>query len=129
MNDTSTILQLPEYDFDTTNGSMCFSDHKGSNIVLYFYPKDNTSGCTQESVDFKEYHNEFQKQNCVILGISRDSIKSHQKFIDKYELPFTLISDPDEQICTHFDVMKLKNMYGKQYRGIERSTFLIGLER
>lgn len=97
----------------------------GQPFVLYFYPKDNTPGCTTESQDFRNLHAQFQTLGCRVIGISRDSLKSHQNFIDKYELPFALISDSDEALCTQFDVMKLKNMYGKQVRGVERSTFLV----
>ncbi|MBV6274169.1 peroxiredoxin [Alcaligenaceae bacterium CGII-47] len=97
----------------------------GQHLVLYFYPKDNTPGCTTESQDFRDLHAQFLALGCQIIGVSRDSLKSHQSFIDKYALPFALISDSDEALCTQFDVIKLKNMYGKQVRGIERSTFLI----
>lgn len=98
---------------------------QGQYVVLYFYPRDNTPGCTTESQDFRDLHAQFQALGCRIIGISRDSLKSHQNFIDKYDLPFALISDSDEALCTQFEVMKLKNMYGKQVRGIERSTFLV----
>ena len=93
--------------------------------VLYFYPKDSTSGCTLESQDFSRLHDEFVALNCQIFGISRDSIKSHENFKAQQSMPFELISDPDEALCSAFDVMKMKNMYGKQVRGVERSTFLI----
>lgn len=98
---------------------------QGQYVVLYFYPKDNTPGCTTESQDFRDLHARFQALGCRIIGVSRDSLKSHQNFIDKYELPFALISDSEEALCSQFEVMKLKNMYGKQVRGIERSTFLV----
>ena len=97
----------------------------GKNIVLYFYPKDNTSGCTQEGEDFRDLYKEFKKLKTEIYGISRDSLKSHEGFKTKYKYPFELISDPDEKLCNLFDVIKEKNMYGKKYMGIERSTFLI----
>lgn len=113
-----------KHKFATTDGTQSLSDYKGQNIVLYFYPKDNTSGCTQESKDFRDHAKQFKKLNTVILGASRDSLKSHEKFIANHELNFTLISDPDESLCHLFDVMKEKSMYGRKYMGIERSTFL-----
>jgi peroxiredoxin Q/BCP len=97
----------------------------GKNVVLYFYPKDNTPGCTQEGEDFSDLYKEFKKLKTEIYGISRDSLKSHEGFKTKYKYPFELISDPDEKLCNLFDVIKEKNMYGKKYMGIERSTFLI----
>ena len=99
---------------------------RGKNIVLYFYPKDSTSGCTTESCDFKASHAKFTRSNTVVLGVSRDSIASHEKFRAKYGFPFDLLSDADEKACQSFDVIKEKNMYGRKYMGIERSTFLIG---
>ncbi len=93
--------------------------------VLYFYPKDNTPGCTTESIAFREAYPEFQAANTEIYGISRDSLRSHEGFKGKLGLPFELISDPEEAMCTRFGVMKMKNMYGKQVRGVERSTFII----
>jgi peroxiredoxin Q/BCP len=98
---------------------------RGKNIVIYFYPKDSTPGCTTEGQDFAANHAKFKRQNTVILGVSRDSIKSHEKFSEKYNFPFDLLSDEDEKACGIFDVIKEKNMYGKKYMGIERSTFLI----
>jgi len=98
---------------------------KGQTVVVYFYPKDNTPGCTNETRDFGAMHDAFVKAGCVIFGVSRDSIKSHENFKAKLELPFELISDADEALCQAFDVIKMKNMYGKQVRGIERSTFVI----
>ncbi|MBU25563.1 MAG: peroxiredoxin [Gammaproteobacteria bacterium] len=97
----------------------------GCFTILYFYPKDSTSGCTTESQDFSALHDEFMAHNCQIFGVSKDSLKSHESFKTKYDMPFELISDPDETLCSLFDVMKMKNMYGKQVRGIERSTFMI----
>lgn len=102
-----------------------FQDYLGKNIVLYFYPKDNTPGCTQESEDFRDNFLCFKKHNTIILGVSRDSIKSHKKFKDKYELPFDLIADTNGDLCSMFGVIKNKSMFGKTYLGIERSTFLI----
>ena len=101
------------------------SDFIGKTVVLYFYPKDNTPGCTNESIDFRDAHAEFLAANTVVFGVSRDSLKSHDSFKNKLELPFELISDADEKLCNQFDVIKQKMMYGKQVRGIERSTFII----
>jgi len=102
-----------------------YSDYKGQNIVIYFYPKDNTPGCTKEGEDFRDYFEDFKKNNTIIIGVSRDSVASHDKFTCKYNFPFKLISDEDEKVCKLFDVIKEKNMYGRKYMGIERSTFLI----
>ncbi len=104
------------------------SDYRGKTVVLYFYPKDNTPGCTSESIAFRESHEAFLAANAVIFGVSRDSLKSHDNFKNKIELPFELISDPEEQLCAQFDVIKQKMMYGKQVRGIERSTFVINAD-
>ncbi len=101
------------------------SDYQGKKIVLYFYPKDNTPGCTTEAIQFRELYPQFQQTNTAIFGVSRDSIRSHTGFKEKLGLPFELLSDPDETLCAMFDVMKMKNMYGKKVRGIERSTFII----
>jgi peroxiredoxin Q/BCP len=101
------------------------SDYIGKNIILFFYPKDNTPGCTIENIAFRDDYKKFQKANAVIFGISRDSLRSHENFKTKLDLPYELISDPNEILCDTFKVMKIKNMYGKQVRGIERSTFLI----
>ena len=101
------------------------SDYAGKMLVIYFYPKDNTPGCTTESIAFRELHQTLLAKNTLVFGLSRDSIRSHDGFKAKLDLPFQLISDPDESVCTLFNVMKLKNMYGKQHRGIERSTFVI----
>ena len=104
------------------------ADLHGQKVVLYFYPKDNTPGCTTETRDFGELHPKFVEAGCVVLGISRDSLKSHEHFKAKLELPFELLSDADEVACKAFDVIKMKNMYGKEVRGIERSTFVIDRE-
>ncbi|HEX8786521.1 MAG TPA: peroxiredoxin [Telluria sp.] len=93
--------------------------------VLYFYPKDNTPGCTTEAMAFRDHHDEFQALGVQVVGVSRDSLRSHEGFKAKLGLPFELISDPDEAVCKQFDVMKMKNMYGKKVRGVERSTFII----
>jgi peroxiredoxin Q/BCP len=111
----------------TMTGASAFqlSAYSGKKVILYFYPKDNTPGCTTESIAFRDIHTQLLAQNAVIFGISRDSLRSHEGFKSKLELPFELISDPDETLCLMFNVMKMKNMYGKQVRGIERSTFVI----
>ena len=98
---------------------------RGKNVVIYFYPKDSTPGCTTEGQDFRDRHAKFKRQNTVILGVSRDSLASHEKFKAKQEFPFDLISDPDEKLCKQFDVIKEKTLYGRKFMGIERSTFLI----
>ena len=117
---------IPELQLEMTGEKILkSSDLKGKKVVLYFYPKDNTPGCTTESIEFQGLKDEFEKLNTKILGISKDSIKSHEKFKDKYNFSFDLISDESEEICKAFDVIKEKNMYGKKYLGIERSTFLI----
>ena len=117
--------KVADFTVPSTAGEFTLSAHKGHPVVLYFYPKDNTSGCTAESVRFGELHAQFVKAGAVVVGISRDSLKSHANFKAKYELPFDLLSDADEKLCTQFDVIKMKNMYGKQVRGIERSTFVV----
>lgn len=117
--------QVPVFSSPSTDGEFELGKWKGKNLVLYFYPKDNTPGCTLEGENFRDLYPEFEKANTTIFGISRDSVKSHLKFKADKSFPFELISDPDESICTLFDVMKMKNMYGKQVRGIERSTFVI----
>lgn len=104
------------------------TDLIGKSYVIYFYPKDNTPGCTQEGEDFRDLHKEFKKLKTEIYGVSRDSLKSHEGFKEKYKYPFELISDTEEKLCNLFDVIKEKNMYGKKYMGIERSTFLINKE-
>ena len=112
----------------TNNTTFSISNFVGKNLIIYFYPKDSTPGCTNESIDFKDNYDVFQKLNTEIFGISRDSLKSHEKFKAKYSFPFELLSDADEIACDLFDVIKMKNMYGKKVRGIERSTFLINTE-
>ena len=128
MSDRPSILNMtvPDFSADMT-GSKPFqlSAYQGKNLVLYFYPKDNTPGCTTESMQFRDLHAEFAASNTEIFGISRDSLRSHEGFKAKLELPFELISDGDERVCTMFDVMVMKSMYGKKVRGVERSTFLI----
>ena len=120
--------KVPDFSAESTGGPVKLSALKGKKVVLYFYPKDNTPGCTTEGCDFAAAHKKFEKAGAVILGVSRDSLKSHANFKAKMDFPFELISDPDEKLCEAFGVMKMKNMYGKQVRGIERSTFVIDAE-
>ncbi len=101
------------------------SNYKGHNIIIYFYPRDNTPGCTSEGEDFRDNFKKFKNKKTKIFGVSKDSLKSHESFKEKFNFPFDLISDPDEKVCKIFDVIKEKSMYGKKYMGIERSTFLI----
>jgi thioredoxin-dependent peroxiredoxin len=126
-SNTASINQpILDFSFPTTKDSpKSFSECMGKNIVLYFYPKDNTPGCTQESKDFRDLYSQFLELNTEVFGISRDSLKSHEKFQCKYDLPFELISDHNEQLCKYFKVIKPKNMFGIKSLGIERSTFLI----
>ena len=105
--------------------SISLKSLKGKHIILYFYPKDSTPGCTREGIDFNEHLTKFKNQDAIILGISRDSLRSHENFKSKQKFKFDLLSDEDEAVCKLFDVIKMKNMYGKKVRGIERSTFLI----
>lgn len=109
----------------TRHKTIKLKELRGQNVVIYFYPKDNTPGCTTEGQDFRDLHAKFRRQDSVILGVSRDSIASHEKFRDKQKLPFDLISDPDEKLCKKFDVIKEKTLYGRKFMGVERSTFLI----
>ena len=109
-----------------TGGNIAkLSDYKGQNLVIYFYPKDNTAGCTTEGQDFRDSYTKLRRRNTVVLGVSRDSVASHDKFKEKQKFPFDLVSDPDEKLCKKFDVIKEKNMYGKKVMGIERSTFIL----
>ena len=122
------MLGKPVADFSlpsTGNTTFKLSGARGSKLVLYFYPKDNTPGCTQQGSDFRDSYAAFRKTGTHIYGISRDAIKSHETFKAKMKFPFELLSDPDEAVCGAFGVMKLKNMYGRKVRGIERSTFVI----
>ena len=109
----------------TGGGAFRLSEHRGKKLVLYFYPKDNTPGCTVEGGDFRDRHKDFRKAGAEVVGVSRDSIKSHEGFKAKMKFPFELLSDADEELCTQFGVIKMKNMYGKKVRGIERSTFVL----
>ncbi len=118
--------KVPNFKLPSSNGEdFSLSAKKGKKIVLYFYPKDSTPGCTTESVEFNELLSQFKKLNAEVYGVSRDSLKSHDKFICKYDFKFDLLSDADEVACQLFDVIKEKNMYGKKVMGIERSTFII----
>jgi peroxiredoxin Q/BCP len=113
---------------DQNNKVMSLSDYKGKNIVLYFYPKDNTSGCTAEACNFRDEFPKFGNSNAVVLGVSPDSVESHKKFADKYKLPFTLLSDEKKEVLEKYEVWKEKSMYGKKYMGVERTTYIIDVE-
>lgn len=115
---------IQDFTAESTGGPFTLSANLGKSVVIYFYPKDNTPGCTTEGMEFRDLARDFAKAGAVILGVSRDSLKSHANFKAKLGLPFELISDPEEKLCEQFGVMKLKNMYGKQVRGVERSTFV-----
>src|SRR5918999_929820 len=116
----------PDFELPATGGTnFRLADAKGRKLVLYFYPKVNTPGCTTEGEQFRDLHAEFQKHGCDVYGISRDSMKSHESFKSKMSFPFELLSDAEESACKLFDVIKMKNMYGKKVRGIERSTFVV----
>ena len=126
MNTINTGDAVPDFELPATGEkTIRLSDLAGKNVVIYFYPKDSTPGCTLEGQDFRDNHEAFTQRNTVILGVSRDSIKSHEKFKSNQSFPFDLLSDGAEELCTLFDVIKEKNMYGKKVMGIERSTFLV----
>lgn len=126
MNTAVLNKKAPNFNLPATgNSTVKLSNLKGQNVVLYFYPKDCTSGCTREGQDFRDHYKKFASLNTVIYGISRDTLKLHEKFKAEQNFPFELISDAEEKACQLFDVIKEKNMYGKKVRGIERSTFLI----
>lgn len=117
---------VPDFELPATGGAQFrLSEHKGNPVVIYFYPKDSTPGCTTEGQQFRDLYPEFKAAGAEIFGISRDSMKSHENFKAKLSLPFELLSDAQESACALFGVIKMKNMYGKQVRGIERSTFVI----
>ena len=124
LNRVVPALKLPA----TGDQTIDLKSLRGKNVVLYFYPKDSTPGCTTEGQDFAANYAKFKRHNTVVLGISRDSVASHEKFRAKYNFPFDLLSDADEKACTIFDVIKEKNMYGRKVMGIERSTFLIDVK-
>lgn len=131
---TTPSKKVTDFDLPTNGGGRFkLSGHtdkgEGKTVVLYFYPKDNTPGCTTEGNDFAALHENFVNANAVVVGVSRDSVKSHDNFCAKYGFPFALISDAGATLCDQFDVIKMKNMYGKPVRGVERSTFIIGPDR
>lgn len=119
------MARVKDFEAPSTEGTFRLSDHAGHPVVLYFYPKDNTPGCTTEGQQFRDLYLQFAKLGAIVAGVSRDSLKSHENFRTKMAFPFPLLSDADEALCTQFGVIKMKNMYGKQVRGIERSTFVI----
>ena len=120
--------KIADFEAASTGGPFRLSAHAGSVVVLYFYPKDNTPGCTTEGAAFRDLHDAFRKAGAVVAGVSRDSLKSHAGFKAKMAFPFELLSDPDEKLCEQFDVIRMKKMYGREVRGIERSTFVVDRE-
>lgn len=119
-------MAAPNFTLEANNGEkVSLSDYLGKNIVLYFYPKDMTPGCTTEACDFRDQYGDFEELNAVILGVSPDPVERHVKFVEKYGLPFLLLADPDHQVAEAYGVWQLKKNYGKEYMGIERSTFVI----
>lgn len=125
---TTTMLNqtVPDFELSATSGiTFKLSNHRGKTLVIYFYPKDNTPGCTTQGIQFRDSYQDFKTLNAEIFGISRDSLKSHENFKAKFGFPFELLADTEELACSIFGVIKMKNMYGKQVRGIERSTFII----
>jgi peroxiredoxin Q/BCP len=126
MSKVSVGKKVPDFSLPATGDqTVALSDYRGKNVVVYFYPKDSTPGCTTEGQDFRDRMAAFRRRNAAILGISRDSLKSHENFKARQEFPFELLSDADETVCRLFDVIREKNMYGRRVMGIERSTFLI----
>jgi len=125
MSKTEVGKKAPQFSLDGTNGTWSLKDGAGSAVVMYFYPRDNTSGCTQEGLDFAALHDQFKKNQTLIFGISPDSVASHEKFKKKMSFPFNLLSDPEQKVCKLYDVIQEKSMYGRKYLGVERSTFLI----
>lgn len=127
MTDTSMLNQaVTDFQLTATSGkTFQLSDYLGKNVVIYFYPKDSTPGCTTQGIQFRDAYADFQANDTEIFGVSRDSLKSHENFKAKFTFPFELLVDSEELACSLFGVMKMKNMYGKQVRGIERSTFII----
>ena len=123
------LVKVPDFELlDENEETHRLSDYKGKPVLLYFYPKDDTPGCTTEACEFRDDYAEYEKAGVVILGVSPDSPKSHKKFKEKYDLPFTLLSDKDHQICEVFGVWALKKMYGREYYGVLRTSFLIDAE-
>ena len=120
---------IVDFSLPATGGQIfTLSGARGKHLVIYFYPKDNTPGCATEAQQFRDLYAKFQEANCEVVGISRDSMKSHENFKVKFSLPFALLSDADERVCNLFGIIRTKNMYGKQVRGIERSTFVFDKE-
>ncbi|MBS0440146.1 MAG: peroxiredoxin [Proteobacteria bacterium] len=119
---------VPDLRGDSTTGPIRLRDLRGQPVVVYFYPKDNTTGCTREAQDFRDLANAFAKRKAIVLGVSRDSLASHEKFRDRQKLAFALVSDPDETWCRAFDVIHEKTLYGRKFMGVVRSTFLIGAD-
>ena len=117
---------VADFATESTHGTFRLSDNAGHPVVLYFYPKDSTPGCTMEGAQFRDLYQKFLKAGAIVVGVSRDSLKSHANFSEKMDFPFPLLSDADEALCKQFDVIRMKIMYSKQVRGIERSTFVIG---
>ncbi|NBI28566.1 thioredoxin-dependent thiol peroxidase [Chengkuizengella marina] len=129
MSQVKVGQEVPNFTLPASNGKeVSLSDFRGKNVVIYFYPKDMTPGCTTESCDFRDYHGDYEKLNTEVIGISPDDLKSHDKFIAKHDLPFLLLSDVDKKVCELFGVWVLKKMYGREYMGVERSTFLINAD-
>lgn len=127
----AVAVDQPVSDFQvqaTSGQAVSLSELKGKQVVIYFYPKDSTPGCTTQGQNFRDQHEQFQAANTLVFGVSRDSLKSHENFKAKQSFPFELISDKDEALCQLFDVIKLKKLYGKEYLGVDRSTFLIDKE-
>ena len=122
-------ITIDDFELPSTSGtSFKLFTQRGKNVVVYFYPKDDTSGCTIEGQELTELHDHFKEANTVVVGVSRDDLRSHNAFKTKFGFPFELLSDTDEKVCTQFGVMKLKNMYGKQVRGVDRSTFVFNTQ-
>jgi thioredoxin-dependent peroxiredoxin len=117
--------KIADFALESTAGAWRLKDAAGGKLVLYFYPRDNTSGCTREGEAFRDLHAQFRKARTTVLGVSPDSIASHLKFKAKYDFPFELLSDPEQVACKLFDVIKMKSLYGRKYLGVERSTFLL----
>ncbi len=129
MSEVALNKPVPDFELPSTGDkNIRLSDLRGQNVLIYFYPKDNTPGCTLEGQQFRDHINEFEQLNTVIFGISRDSIKMHENFKKKQDFPFDLLSDADETVCKLFGVMQLKKLYGREYMGVDRSTFLIDTE-
>lgn len=126
MAKVSVGKKVPDFSVAATGGqTVSLKEYRGKNVIVYFYPKDSTPGCTLEGQDFRDNHAKFKRQKAIVFGVSRDSVSSHERFREKQGFKFDLLSDPDEKLCRLFDVIKEKNMYGRKVIGIERSTFLI----